>query len=258
MEFLKIIKNTLEKLEVKEYLLVFMISMLFLSEIVLNFNRVIGFLLYFTLIAVYLISLSYTKDLNNYGKLTIVLLIIPIVRVIGLFIALSFFWKILISYSVLLFLAFYYSIRFKLDHGHKKEKLKFLPLAIIIGIVLGFIGDYFFNLNLSNYTWMIYLIPLIAYSEEILFRGMMQNLIEKQYGTHISILIPSLLYGLFSFSLGLGLGTSFGINIGILFGLFMFITSIILSLTYYKTKNIFLTVIMSIILHYFLFSSILF
>ena len=74
MDFFKIIKTTLKKLEIKEYLLVFMISMLFLSEIILNFNRVIGFLLYFTLIALYLISLSYTRDLTNYGKLTIVFL----------------------------------------------------------------------------------------------------------------------------------------------------------------------------------------
>jgi len=245
MAFFKLFKNLLKKLEVKEYLLIFIISMLFLSEIILNFNKTIGFLLYFALIAIYLLSLSYTRTLTNYGKLTIVLLIIPIVRITGLFIALGFFWKILISYCILLFLAFYYSVRFKLDHGHKKEKLKFVPLAMIIGMVLGLIGDYFFNL--THYTWMIYLIPLIVYSEEILFRGMIQNLIKKEYGFVLCILIPSLLYGLFSFSLGLGIG------LGLLFALFMFFIGVILGLVYHYTKNIFLTVIINIILHYFLF-----
>ena len=114
-----------------------------------------------------------------------------------------------------------------------------VPLAVVIGVVLGLIGNSLFNLN--QYSWIIYLIPLIVYSEEILFRGMIQNLVEKGYGVVFSILIPALLYGVFSLSYGY------------LFALFMFFTGIILSLVYNKTKNIFLTVIISIILHYFLF-----
>ena len=232
-------KNMLKKLFVGKNLVILLIFSLFLSEIFLSFNETIGFLLYGFLIALCLISLSHIKILNDYGKLIIILMIIPIIRVSGLFINLGLFWETLIFYCLLLFLAFYYSVRFKLDHGHKKEKLDLLPLAVIIGVVLGLIGQGFFNFE--NYSWIIYLIPLIAYSEEILFRGMIQNLVEKSYGVIPSIFIPAFLYGFFS------------LGYGYLFALFMFFAGIILGLVYYKTKNIFLTVVINMILHYLLF-----
>ncbi len=223
----------------KKHFAVLVILILILSEIILNINATAGFILYSCLAALCLLSLSHTKVLNEYGKLIIVLMIVPIVRITELFISLNFFWKILISYSILLFLAFYYSVRFKLDHGHKKEKLGWLPLAIIIGIGLGLIGSFFFNLN--HYAWLIYLIPLIAYSEEILFRGMIQNLIKEGYGVALSILATSLLYGIFS------------LGYGALFAIFMFFAGIIIGLVYNHTKNIFLAAAINLLMHYFLF-----
>ncbi|MBS3077495.1 hypothetical protein J4233_04450 [Candidatus Pacearchaeota archaeon] len=104
---------------------------LVLSEIFLNINEAVGFIMYSILIAFCLLSLSHVESLNDPGKLMIVFMIIPIVRITESFITFGFFWKIIISYSILLFLSFYYSVRFKLDHGHKKEKLGLLPVAII-------------------------------------------------------------------------------------------------------------------------------
>ena len=173
-------KDIYQELFMKKHFAVFVILILILSEILLNINEIIGFILYGCLIALCLLSLSHTKLLNEYGKLIIVLMIVPIVRIVELFLSLEFFWEVLISYSILLFLSFYYSVRFKLDHGHKKEKLGWLPLAVIIGIDLGLLGNFFFSFE--KYSWLIYLIPLIAYSEEILFRGMIQNLIYKGIG----------------------------------------------------------------------------
>ncbi len=236
----KMFKEIYQELFMKKHFAVFVILILILSEVLLNINKVIGFILYICLVALCLLSLSHTKVLNEYGKLIIVLMIIPIVRIVELFISLSFFWEILISYSILLFLAFYYSVRFKLDHGHKKEKLGWLPLAIIIGIALGIVGNFFFSFE--KYSWLIYLIPLIAYSEEILFRGMIQNLIKEGYGITLSILITAFLYGIFS------------LNYGYLFALFMFFAGIIIGLVYNHTKNIFLAVAINLILHFFLFT----
>ena len=143
-------------------IIVLVILALVLTEICLYINKIAGFVLYLLLIALYLLSLSQVKILNNYGKLIIILMIVPIVRVIELFITLEFFWKVVISYGVLLFLAFFYSVRFKLDHGHIKEKLGLFPFAVVVGVVLGFIGDAYFNFD--KLFWLIYLIPFISYS----------------------------------------------------------------------------------------------
>ena len=215
------------------------VFILVLTEIVLNVNETAGFILYISLIALCLLSLSQINSLNDYGQLIIVFMIMPIIRVIELFIVLEFFWKIIISYSILLFLSFYYSVKFELDHGHRKENLSLLPLAIIIGIALGIIGNYSFGLD--KYSWLIYLIPFIAYSEEILFRGMIQNILEKTYGIAVSVLISALLYAIFS------------LGYGVLFVLFMFFAGIIIGLIYNYTRNIFLAVIINLIMHYFLF-----
>ena len=104
-----------------QFVFLILVLALFLSEIALNFKISLGFILYGALIALSLLSLSHVKTLNNYGKIIIVFMIIPIVRLTGLFIELGFFWKTLISYSILLFLAFYYSIRFKLSFKLRKE-----------------------------------------------------------------------------------------------------------------------------------------
>jgi membrane protease YdiL (CAAX protease family) len=216
--------------------LVLVLALVF-AEILLNLNEIVGFILYISLIALALLSLSQVPSLNDYGQLIIVLMIMPIVRATELLITLDFFWKILISYCILLFLTFYYSTRFKLNHGHRKEKLGLLPLVTVIGLAFGLIGNFLFNLD--KYPW-IYFILLIAYSEEILFRGMIQNLLKKVYGINVAILTSALLYG--SFSLGHG----------VLFALFMFSVGIVIGLIYGKTKNIFLAVVLNLVMHYFL------
>src|SRR3989344_3233897 len=174
---------------------------LVLSEIFLNINEAVGFIMYSILIAFCLLSLSHVESLNDPGKLMIVFMIIPIVRITESFITFGFFWKIIISYSILLFLSFYYSVRFKLDHGHKKEKLGFLPFAVAVGIGLGIMSQSLFMFN--KYSWLIYFIPFIAYSEEILFRGMIQNILGKNLTASVAVLITALLYGVFSSGYGI-------------------------------------------------------
>lgn len=230
----------------EKYIVPLIVLALILSEAYLNINEDIGFVLYGFLIGVCLLYLSHLRSLKDYdgslksnGKLVIVFMIVPIVRITELFITLEFFWKVLISYGILLFLSFYYSARFELDHGHKKEKLGLLPLAIISGVVFGAIGN--FSFGFEKYFWMVYLIPFISYSEEILFRGMMQNLLEKSYGIWASVFISALLYGIFS------------LGYGILFSVFIFFAGTAIGIIYSKTKNIFLAVAINMMMHLFLF-----
>ena len=204
----------------KKHIIILLVLILILSEICL-------------------LSLSHIDVLNNYGKLMIVFMIVPIARIIEVFITFEFFWKVLIFYSILLFLSFYYSVRFKLDHGHKKEKLGFLPFAVAVGIGLGIMSQSLFMFN--KYSWLIYFIPFIAYSEEILFRGMIQNILGKNLTASVAVLITALLYGVFSS------------GYGILFASFMFLTGIVIGIVYSSTKNIFLAVVINFLVHYYLF-----
>ena len=222
----------------KKYLLVLLSLSMFLSEIILRINETAGFFLYGFLIAGCLISLAKAESLDNYGKLIIVFMILPIIRIAELFIVFEFFWRIFIVYYILLFLVSFYSIKFKINPGYTKEKLYLLPLVILLGVSLGFIGNLF---GFEKYAGLIFLIPLIAYSEEVLFRGLIQNFIEKSYGIFPSIFFTALLYGIFSLSFGFPAV------------LFLFFTAGIISFIYYFTKNIFLTIAINLILHLFLF-----
>lgn len=223
----------------RKYLLVLLGLSVFLSEVILRINEVAGFFLYSFLIAGCLISLSRAESLNNHAKLIIVFMILPIIRIAELFIVFEFFWRILIVYLILFFLVTFYTIRFKINPGWTKEKLWFLPLVILISIFLGYIGNVFFGFK--GHTGLLLLIPLIAYSDEVLFRGLIQNYAKKSYGAVSSILFTALLYGIFS--LGYGFPAV----------LFIFLVALITSLVYNYTRNIFLVITINMIIHLFLF-----
>lgn len=223
----------------KNYFLILFSLSLFLSEIILRINQTFGFLLYSFLIAGCLISLAKAESLDNRGKLIIVFMILPIIRIAELFLVFEVFWKTFIVYCILLFLAVFYSIEFKINPGYTTKKLYLLPLVIILSIFLGFIGNSFFSFE--KYAGFFFLIPLIAYSEEVLFRGLIQNFIKKNYGIICSILFTAILYGIFSLSYGFPTV------------LFIFFTALSISCIYHFTENIFLTIAMNIVLQLFLF-----
>jgi len=222
-----------------KYLLILLSVSVLLSEIILRVNETAGFLLYSFLILGCLISLSKAKSLNNDAKLLIVFMILPIIRIAELFITFEFFWKIHIVYLILFFLVTFYSLKFKIDPGYTKGKLWLLPLIIVLSILLGFLGNLF--LNFESHLELILLIPLIAYSEEVLFRGLIQNYAKKSYGAFASILFTAFLYVIFSLSWGFPAV------------LFIFALAVITSIVYNYSKNIFLVIVMNLIFHVFLF-----
>jgi hypothetical protein len=112
-----------------------------------------------------------------------------------------------------------------------------MPLVVILGVVFGLLSNGLFEFN--KYPALFFLLPIIAFSEEILFRGLIQNLMSKEYGLIISLFFSSVLYCIFSV---------YGFPALILIFLFSIINGII----YHYTKNIYLPVTISIIFHFFI------
>jgi len=223
----------------RKYLLILLIFSVFLSEIALSINEIAGFLLYSVLIASVFIAFSRAEEIDNYGKIAVFMLIVPMLRVAEIFIPLSLFWRTVIFYYLLFFLVIFYSFKFRINLSFRRKNLLLLPLVIILAIGLGILGNKLFSLQKT--IELLYILPIIAFSEEVLFRGLIQNIIKKEYGWLIAILIPAILYSIFSLSFG------------IYFGLFIFFVSLIIGLIYNFCRNIFLTIIINMILQIFLF-----
>jgi membrane protease YdiL (CAAX protease family) len=198
-----------------------------LTEIIFRYSSAFAAFLYLVIINSVLFFLSKQDKLDKYSTMMIVLLIVPIVRVVSLFVDLSYIWRIVVVYLVMLFLGYYYSVKFKVDLGEKIEYLWFLPFVIVIGALFGFIGESFVDLKIAR---IIFVLPLISFAEEIYFRGLLQNVVRENFGFLYSILFPSLLYAF--------LVTPLGIYLAV----FFFISSLLSSIIYHNTRNIFLSI----------------
>lgn len=231
-------KESTGVIKISRKLLFCLVLSVFLSELILIINAGLGFLFYVFLITGCLIVLSKIDNFKDLSKLIVIFLIIPIIRVASLFLDIAFFWKVAVFYYLLFFLVSFYCLKFKINPGYTKKWLFLIPLIIVLGGILGVFGYYLFNIE--KYFGLIFLIPLIAYSEEVLFRGMMQQFIKKNYGVVLSILIPAFLYGLFSLGYGI-------------LAVFLGIVGLVSGIVYSFTKNIYLCIILNMIVHVFLF-----
>jgi membrane protease YdiL (CAAX protease family) len=224
---------------IKKYIPILMGFSLLLSEIILKINTTFGFFCYAVLITGCLIALESQERLDVYSKLMIVLLILPMARIAELFIHFNYLWRSVIISFALLFFVLIYSIKLRIKPGFTKKKLGFLPLVLIGGVVLGVLGSGFVSEKYSNF---IFILPLIVFAEELFFRGMMQNLTKESYGSKMSIILPSLVYAIFS------------LNFALPVIIIMFASSLICSIIYHYSKNIFLSVAFSLAVHLFIFA----
>jgi membrane protease YdiL (CAAX protease family) len=218
----------------KKTLIYLVILSMFLSEMLLLLNPTLGFFIYaslFTGILFVLASSDIDKDLN---KILYVFMIFPLIRISQLFLEFDFFWNNLIIYYSLLFLVLFYSFKFKIKIGYTKNNLWLLFLIVPLALSFGLVGN--FMLNFEKKYLLFLIIPVIAYSEELLFRGMIENLLEKQYGRLFSIILTSLVYGILMVGLGL-----YAV-------LFFFSVSVVSCLIYSYFKNIFLNIAMNFII----------
>ena len=95
-------------------------------------------------------------------------------------------------------------------------------------IVLGLIGSLIFDIEKNR--MIFYLLPLIAFSEEILFRGLIQREIKNIYNSLDGIFVSAIICFIFSFSYGAQLA------------LFFLAVSLISAYFYNKTSNIWLSI----------------
>jgi membrane protease YdiL (CAAX protease family) len=171
--------------------------------------------------------------MNKEEKIFIFLMIIPISRLAEVFITFDFFWRTLIFYLFIIFLVIYYSIKLKVkSRPFIGNPAYFIGIALITGAA-GIIAKYAFNFEFAS---LIFLIPVIAYGEEIFFRGGLQNLTKESFGV-LSILFTSFLYATFSMNLGFG------------FFVVAFGVSLVISTVYYFTKNLYIAFLLNLIFH---------
>ncbi len=220
----------------KKYLLWILSLGLILSEIILKLKPEFGFIVYSVLIGGCLIALAEHEKLDDYGKLIIIFMILPIVRVSELFIGFNFFVRSFVVYYILGFLVVFYGLKFKIDPGYSKKYLWYIPLVVILGGILGILGNVF---DFTHYSGWLFLLPIIAFSEEVLFRGLIQNLINKEYGVVYAIIISSIIYCVFSLY-----------SFPMLFVVFAF--SLVSGIIYYFSKNIYLSMIFNLVFHLFI------
>ncbi|MDD5192278.1 MAG: CPBP family glutamic-type intramembrane protease [Candidatus Nanoarchaeia archaeon] len=223
----------------KKLYFILLVLAFILPEIMLNVNKYAGVLIYAVIIGFILFDIEEYEFMNNSEKLLIFLMIIPLARISEFFINFNFFWKTAIFYFVICFLVILYTGKFRINPRYTKSKLWFLPISIIIGICLSYIGSLYFDFG--NHFELVFLIPFIVFSEEILFRGMIQNIAKKEYGSMVSVICVSLLFAIFSLSFGFK------------FAYFMFAANLIMCLVYDRTENIWLTIPINLCINLFLF-----
>lgn len=226
-------------IKLKKPFFVFLALVFFLSEIILSTNNYLGVLIYALLIGVVLFDLEEYEFLNNNRKLLIFLMILPIARISELFIGFDFLWKTVMFYFVICFLIIFYTKKFKINPGYTKIKLWFFPISIIIGVCLGYMGGLYFNFE--KHFELLFLLPFIVFSEELLFRGLIQNHTKKEFGSMFAIIFTSILFAIFSLSFGFK------------FLYFIFAANLIMCLIYDKTENIWLTIPINLCINLFLF-----
>jgi membrane protease YdiL (CAAX protease family) len=219
----------------KKTTFLWVIFAIFLSELIMVMNQVNGFIIYAVLLGIVLVSIEKGKYLNENYVLLIFLMIVPTARISELFIPFGFIVKSFIFYAVIASLAVFYTRKFHIN------SVKTLLDEWIYGVGIVLIGfllalDAKFFLDMQN-ALLIPLILFIAYTEEILFRGKIQNLTKEKYGAFYSIFFTSLLYGIFSISYGFP------------FFLIAFFACLILCTIYQFTKNIHLSFLMNISFH---------
>jgi membrane protease YdiL (CAAX protease family) len=154
----------------------------------------------------------------------------------------STFAQAVVFYDAILLIGLVYRFMFTLDEPLANTRLNLrgyltaLPLMIVIGQAAGVLG---YGLLRHQYTFGTTALPLVAatsvvfaISEEVLFRGLIQQRAAKVLHPVVAAALSAILYALFTFGHA-------GSYLAPLFGLIM---GIILSTTYYKKQNLILTI----------------
>jgi membrane protease YdiL (CAAX protease family) len=154
----------------------------------------------------------------------------------------SIFAQSVVFYSALLIMGLVYRFMFTLDEPVETTKLRLrgytlaIPLMLVIGEALGSAG---YGLLRHQYTFGHTALPLVAaasvvfaISEEVVFRGLIQQQAMKVLHPIVAAVLATILYTSFTFGHA-------GSYLAPLFGL---LNGIVLAVTYHKKQNLLLTI----------------
>lgn len=222
-------------------LIINVLIVMFLSEIILQVNELAGFVCYTLLLTGILLALVNVEKIDDPSRLVMILMIFPMIRILELFLHLGDYWRISVIYYLFLFLVLYYFIKFKFEYKPNRKGFWLVIMSVFLGLLLGYLGREAFSASIEKSLLFITIIPIVVLTEELFFRGMVQELITKNYGISYGIILTAIFYAIASLGFGLSLV------------LFFVLLSLILSIIYGMTKNLWLVMIINAIVHVFMF-----
>lgn len=209
------------------------------AQLALRLNSTVG---------VYLNALSFALLAGlalwqeKFRSLAISAAIAPVINMIALSLPQTTqFSQTMVYYDSLLVLALIYRFIFTLDHPITYTKLTakgyatLMPLMLVMGQALGALGFVFLR---HHYSYGHVSLPLVAASvvvfaiaEETFFRGLIQQRAAQVMHPLTAAILSMVIYTFFSVG-----------HTTILAPVFALISTIVLSLTYYKKQNLILTI----------------
>jgi len=217
----------------------FIILFLFSELVLIGFNVNYGIWSYFLSLIFLFLLLSFCDFQEDIQNLLGAMTILPIIRFIGSLMPLenfSFLMRVGIVYAIMAIGMISILFIVKIKDMHKWKGSYFFPVAILAGLGLGYL-EYLIlrpSLPFESFSWGIFLLGFLfifstGFIEEIIFRGVLQNLFMKVFNPFISILLLNILF----ITMHLVWKNAFEI-------MFVFFIGIMLSLIYYKTRNLIL------------------
>jgi membrane protease YdiL (CAAX protease family) len=168
-----------------------------------------------------------------------IMMILPIIRFLGSLLPVegfSFPVRIVVTYLIMFILAIIMLKFVDIKQVSASKFMKFMPIAIIFGFFLGWI-EYFIlkpepafqYLNINTFAFGILIMMLTGFAEELIFRGLIQNLLLKIFNVFAAIITANIIF----MSMHL-----IWLNPTEL--IFVFFVGIICGWIYYKTRNLIL------------------
>ena len=180
--------------------------LLVLSEILIHYSGVkTGIIAYITVLIFLIILFTLTKTLTDeYTRVFQIITLIPLYRIITLSIPTRLItyedYLVLTTIAILSgSLILVYLLKIPLaDIGLVLKDPKLQILCIAVGGVIGYLDWKIINLQQLESLPGVLILTLCAFTEELIFRGLIQQSIEKaQRNSFIAILLTSILYTTF-------------------------------------------------------------
>ncbi len=160
------------------------------------------------------------------------LLLLPLFRIMIIAMPISFsstrlYWYLLVGCAMLP--AIYIATKTgRLGYGEpgvNRVVLKYIPVAIVLGSLLGIVERRILNpvpllsdVSIAHVLIFISIMLFIASVEEIIFRSLIQTAFEEFYGMPNALLATAVLYGIMHSGYGNGSEIAFGIFSGLILG----------------------------------------